>query len=104
MKALDQTFRICLIDVMSKGETEEIIGRCIKLIKLCIDVARIEICSANMPSSLLSDVYDALTIDKCEEMFSLVEEHLHIWKEDAFFTPCKNILLRLCNGKKMNRV
>lgn len=30
-------------------------------------------------------------------MFSFVEDNVQVWKEDLFFTGCKNNLLRLCN-------
>lgn len=51
-----------------------------------------------MPVVLLGDVFDALTLQQCERLFAYVEDNVTIWKEELFFTPCKNNLLRMCNG------
>ncbi|XP_034250711.1 THO complex subunit 1 isoform X2 [Thrips palmi] len=50
-----------------------------------------------MPVVLLGDVFDALTLQQCECLFAYVEENVTMWKEELFFTPCKNNLLRMCN-------
>ena len=33
-----------------------------------------------------------------EQMFTFVEQNVHVWKEELFFTACKNTLLRMCNN------
>nr|XP_053647293.1 THO complex subunit 1-like isoform X1 [Cherax quadricarinatus] len=38
-----------------------------------------------------------LTIKQCEQLFSFVESNVGVWKEDTFFTPCKTMVLRMCN-------
>lgn len=42
-------------------------------------------------------MFDAMTLDHCEELFTYVENNVDNWKEDLFFTACKNNLLRMCN-------
>lgn len=53
--------------------------------------------TATIPVVLLGDAFDIQTLDQCEEMFSYVEENVQVWKEEHFFTACKNNLLRICN-------
>jgi THO complex subunit 1 len=52
-----------------------------------------------MPVVLLGDIFDALTFDRCETLFAFVENGVNTWKEEMFFSACKNNLLRMCNGK-----
>lgn len=51
----------------------------------------------NLPVLLLSDLFDCKTLDQCEQLFSLVEKRVEIWKEQVFFKNVKNQLLRSCN-------
>lgn len=55
-------------------------------------------CTATMPVVILGDIFDALTLDQCENLFAFVENGVTIWKEELFFSACKNNLLRMCNG------
>lgn len=68
-------------------------------IELCIQACRQDMCSATMPVVLLGDVFDALTLDRCELLFTFVEDGVNVWKEPCFFSACKNNLLRMCNGE-----
>lgn len=54
---------------------------------------------------LTGDIFDTLTLDVCQEMFGFVEGNVQVWKEELFFTSCKNHLLRLCNDllRRMSR-
>lgn len=60
-------------------------------------MCRKELATTSVPVMLLSDVFDALTLNHCEELFTYVENNVAIWKEDLFFSQCKNNLLRMCN-------
>jgi len=53
--------------------------------------------TSTMPIVLLGDIFDAVTLDQCELMFTYVENNVLIWKEECFFAACKNNLLRMCN-------
>lgn len=56
-------------------------------------------CTPTMPVVLLGDIFDALTLDRCETLFAFVENGVNTWREEMFFSACKNNLLRMCNGK-----
>lgn len=66
---------------------------------ICIDACRKDLVTTTMPVVLLGDVFDASTLDKCESLFTFVENNVQLWKEDMFVGACKNNLLRMCNGK-----
>ncbi|XP_055851554.1 THO complex subunit 1 [Episyrphus balteatus] len=89
---LDQNFRELLLFELS--EDIEKVGQ---LITLSVDAAREEIVSVTIPVVLLGDIFDAVTLDKCEKIFNFVEDKVNVWKEDIFFTSCKNNILRMCN-------
>ncbi|KAK5644414.1 hypothetical protein RI129_005714 [Pyrocoelia pectoralis] len=67
------------------------------LVRLSINVCRKEMATTTLPVVLLADIFEGLTLDLCEDMFTFVEEQVNVWKEDLFFTSCKNNLLRMCN-------
>lgn len=92
--ALDQTFRDYGLELL---ETECNISTLKKFVNLAINACRKELATTTLPVMLLADIFDALTLDICEDMFTFVEEEVNIWKEDLFFTSCKNNLLRMCN-------
>lgn len=48
-------------------------------------------------ATVFTDLFDTLTISRCERLFHLVEQRVELWKRPAFFAPCKNQLLRMCN-------
>lgn len=56
-----------------------------------------DLCSGSLPVLLLCDVFDSLPLNESEEFFCLVEDKVDVWKEEYFFKPCKNQLLRTCN-------
>nr|CAG4649179.1 EOG090X0324 [Scapholeberis mucronata] len=68
-----------------------------KLLHLSLDCALAQICSSALPVILLTDAFDILPLEKCEEIFYMVEMKVTIWKQELFFNQSKNMLLRLCN-------
>lgn len=92
---LDHVFREHLITLLTDGDT----AMYERYIDVCIQACRRDMCSATMPVVLLGDVFDAVTLDKCELLFAFVENGVLTWKEECFFSACKNNLLRMCNGK-----
>ncbi|CAG0893297.1 unnamed protein product [Darwinula stevensoni] len=90
--ALDQALREYLLRLLTKSEDE------IKeIVSWSIDLGKQGLCTASMPSVLLSDALEMLPIDQCESLFSILEEKVEVWKLEPFFSACKNNLLRLCN-------
>lgn len=67
------------------------------LVTLCIQCCRKNMVTPTMPVYLLNDMFELLTLDSCEEIFTFVEKQVNVWKEDLFFSSCKNNLLRMCN-------
>lgn len=92
--ALDQAFRDVLLDILDENST---VTQLQSYVNFCILACRNGMTTATMPVVLLGDIFDALTLDKSEEMFIFVEQGVHIWKENLFFSACKNNLLRMCN-------
>lgn len=89
---LDQAFRdILLTDIIEETSRIE------ALLSLSIAACRADIATPIIPSLLLSDVFDAVTLDQCEALFAFVESNVSVWKEPIFFDANKNNLLRLCN-------
>lgn len=68
-----------------------------KIIELSIKAVRSGICLGGLPILLLTDLFDCKPLNKCEELFSLLENRVNIWKEDIFFNNVKNQMLRSCN-------
>ncbi|XP_013192786.2 THO complex subunit 1 [Amyelois transitella] len=90
--AMDQAFRDKLLELLvEEPETLE------SYVCFCIESCRRHMVTPTMPVVLLGDIFDALTLNKCEQMFTYVESGVNIWKEDLFFIACKNNLLRMCN-------
>lgn len=90
---LDQAFRDVLLNEEIIGSTANVEA----LITLSIAACRQDICTATIPVVLMSDVFDTVTLEKCEGLFSYVESNVSVWKESWFFAACKNNLLRMCN-------
>ncbi|XP_017103664.2 THO complex subunit 1 [Drosophila bipectinata] len=89
---MDHAFRVLLMkrledDVQSIGD----------LVRLSVEATRAEIVSNTNPVVLLVDTFELVTLDKCQEIFCIVEELVEVWKEDIFFASCKNNILRMCN-------
>ncbi|XP_074098422.1 THO complex 1-like protein Hpr1 isoform X1 [Cotesia typhae] len=94
--AVDQALRDTLLIVLNCS-TSESVNISETYIKVTIDLCRKDLATTSMPVMLLSDIFDAMTLDKCEQLFTYVENNVEIWKEDLFFSACKNNLLRMCN-------
>lgn len=90
---LDQVFRDVLLELLQKGVVSELQN----YVVFCINTCRRGLTTATMPVVLLGDIFDALTLNKCEQMFTFVENGVDTWKEELFFLSCKNNLLRMCN-------
>ncbi|KAG7296249.1 hypothetical protein JYU34_021364 [Plutella xylostella] len=90
--AMDQAFRDKLLDLLVEEPTTLENYVC-----FCIESCRRQMVTPTMPVVLLGDIFDALTLNKCEKMFTYVENGVNIWKEELFFVACKNNLLRMCN-------
>lgn len=94
--ALDQSFRDVLVrELLSKDELNVQLVE--KFISFSVLACRNDMVTTTMPVVLLGDVFDAVTLDQCEQMFTYVEKNVSVWKEEIFFVACKNNLLRMCN-------
>ncbi|XP_063215870.1 THO complex subunit 1 isoform X2 [Bacillus rossius redtenbacheri] len=92
---LDQVFRDLLLALLSSPQAE--VSTWQQFVTYCILACRHDLCTPTMPVVLLGDIFDALTLDKCEQLFRFVEDNVAVWKEELFFSACKNNLLRMCN-------
>lgn len=90
--SLDQAFREFLIFDLS--DDVEQVKKCVIL---SVAAVREEMAAVTIPVVLLGDIFEAVTLDKCEKIFQVVEELVNTWKEEIFFTACKNNILRICN-------
>lgn len=89
---MDQAFRDKLLELLTEDHnTLE------NFVSFCIESCRRLMVTPTMPVVLLGDIFDALTLNKCEQLFSYIEKGVSIWKEELFFVACKNNLLRMCN-------
>nr|CAD7256968.1 unnamed protein product [Timema shepardi] len=93
--ALDQVMRDYLLTLLVDSNSD--VPKWETFVTFCIQACRDDMCTPTMPVVLLGDMFDALTLDKCEQLFAFVENGVHIWKEELFFSACKNNLLRMCN-------
>nr|CAD7197069.1 unnamed protein product [Timema douglasi] len=93
--ALDQVMRDYLLTLLVDSNAD--VPKWETFVTFCIQACRDDMCTPTMPVVLLGDMFDALTLDKCEQLFAFVENGVHIWKEELFFSACKNNLLRMCN-------
>lgn len=92
----DHLLNFLTIKTLQKGE---MISAFEVHLNICIEACKRDMCSPTMPILLLGDIFDTSTLDVCEKLFSFVERNVNVWKEEMFFTACKNNLLRMCNGK-----
>ncbi|PSN38522.1 THO complex subunit 1 [Blattella germanica] len=92
---LDQVLRDYLLQLL--GEPCDNVAIWEKYVTFCIDACRHDMCTPTMPVVLLGDIFDALTLDYCEKLFAFVENGVNTWREEMFFSACKNNLLRMCN-------
>ncbi|CAG2056584.1 unnamed protein product, partial [Timema podura] len=93
--ALDQVMRDYLLTLLVDSNAD--VPKWETFVTFCIQACRDDMCTPTMPVVLLGDMFDALTLDKCEQLFAFVENGVHTWKEELFFSACKNNLLRMCN-------
>lgn len=91
---MDQVFREYLLRLISNWDADLLK----KYISYNIEACRLELCTSSTPVILLGDIFDMSTLELCENLFSFVELNVNVWKDDLFFGPCKNNLLRMCNG------
>ncbi|RZB94441.1 efThoc1, Dak1 and/or Death domain containing protein [Asbolus verrucosus] len=91
---LDQAFRDILLELLEQEVDVSVLR---EFVDFSVLSCRKELSNPTMPVVLLSDIFDALTLDVCQEMFLYVENNVEVWKENLFFSCCKNNLLRLCN-------
>lgn len=68
-----------------------------QLLNLSVEAVRLNFTSGSLPITLLSDLFDCKTIERCDQLFDLIEKRVNVWKEDLFFKNVKNQLLRSCN-------
>lgn len=91
---VDQVFRDLVKEAVVKGGSLE---RYKLLISLVIKAAIQGHCSPNLVFILLSDVFDCITLEQCDPLFSFVEERVSTWTMPLFFSAGKNLLLRMSN-------
>ncbi|KAK0161819.1 hypothetical protein PV327_008231 [Microctonus hyperodae] len=94
--AIDLALRDILLVTLS-DDTPDKVAALESYITITIELCRKDLATASLPVMLLSDIFDAMTLDKCETLFTFVENNVAVWKEDLFFSACKNNLLRMCN-------
>ncbi|EDO31333.1 predicted protein [Nematostella vectensis] len=92
--AADQSFRDLVKESLLSDEDVETQKH---LITLAIKAAAHGTCSTTLPVILLSDVFDTITLDRCDSLFTFVEEQVSTWTMPIFFSSGKNLLLRMCN-------
>jgi THO complex subunit 1 len=93
--AIDQVLRDALVTILLNNANRSTTLE--TYTSFCIELCRKDLATTSIPVMLLSDMFDAMTLDHCEELFTYVENNVAIWKEDLFFGACKNNLLRMCN-------
>ncbi|XP_049530173.1 THO complex subunit 1 [Anopheles darlingi] len=89
--ALHQAFRDMLLTLTEDIPAIE------AFINFAVASCRKDMTMATMPVVLLGDCFDAVTLDRAEQIFTYVENNVATWKEEFFFTACKHNLLRMCN-------
>ncbi|KDR20035.1 THO complex subunit 1 [Zootermopsis nevadensis] len=93
--ALDQVLRDYLLQLLAEPCNNVSVWE--MYVTFCIEACRQDMCTPTMPVVLLGDIFDALTLDQCEKLFAFVENGVNTWREEMFFSACKNNLLRMCN-------
>jgi len=91
---LDQVFR----DILCKMITRDPNSSSLKtVITFAVQAVKQDMCSPSTPFLMMADIFDMLTLERCEDIFDLVEDKVTIWKLDPFYESGKNYLLRMCN-------
>ena len=97
---LEQTFRERIRDKVtaSEGQLEEQdLDILLYLIDISIEALRSGITLNTTPFTLLSDLFDCLTIERCENLFTYIESNTETWMEPILYNTAKFYLLRTCN-------
>lgn len=92
--AMDQALRDILYNYIVQDKDND---ACQQLVVLSVACVRLDTCHTNTPFALLGELFDGITLENCSKIFEYVEDHVHIWKQDAFYSGGKNYLLRMCN-------
>ncbi|XP_063674666.1 THO complex subunit 1-like [Bolinopsis microptera] len=87
---LDVAFRKALLNKVVA--TDQVVRG---YIELSFESAQAGYCSTSTPYYVLADVFDCLTLDRCQEIFSYVEEKSVLFASEA--PANRNVVLRLCN-------
>ena len=90
---LEQAFR----DVLHEKIKHNKLNSLTNLVLLANNCAELDISFYTVPFILLSDIFDCLTLDVCEKVFSFVESHVSTWVSPEFYSSGKILLLRMCN-------
>lgn len=93
---LEQAFRDVLSDKIKSTKSNQM-DDLTKLVLLANASAELGISLYTVPFILLGDIFDSLTLDICEEVFSFVESHVSTWVRPEFYSAGKILLLRMCN-------
>jgi THO complex subunit 1 len=93
---LEQAFRDVVHDKIKSMKPSQLDGLT-KLVLLANASAELGISLYTVPFILLGDIFDCLTLDICEEIFSFVEAHVSTWVRPEFYSAGKILLLRMCN-------
>ncbi|KAK3777661.1 hypothetical protein RRG08_021772 [Elysia crispata] len=91
---LDQVFRDILCEMIANASEAEHLKN---LINFAVQAVQQDMCSPSTPFLMMADIFDMLTIERCEDIFDLVEDKVTIWKSETFYESGKNYLLRMCN-------
>lgn len=103
--AKDDEFVLLKIDGLLKKKgytiTEVPIEQKVEFARLHYNFAwncmKLGFCSRSTPISTLQDLIESSSIDACKELFGLLEENMHEFKQQGFIETCQNTILRLCN-------
>lgn len=93
---LEQAFRDVLHDKLKSMKPNRMEGLT-RLVLLANTSAESGISLYTVPFILLGDIFDCLTLDICESIFSFVESHVSTWVRPEFYSAGKILLLRMCN-------
>lgn len=91
---LDQVFRDILCKMISDFSKTILLKT---VITFAIQAVKQDMCSPSTPFLMMADIFDMLTIKRCEDIFDLVEDKVTVWKSEPFYESGKNYLLRMCN-------
>ena len=76
----DQAFRDILLENVKHYSASQFE----LLIHLSLESAKAEICSLSLPVVLLTDAFDILPLNKCEEIYSTAQKEVSIRKQHIF--------------------